>query len=661
METRKMNESLAIKEVIITSDFWKRYRELVAEVVIPYQYETISDSNDIKLGEDAFTDLSVYDEGLKSHAIENLKIAAGLSKGKHQGMNFQDTDVYKWLEAAAYTLRYHPDEALKKTTDEVVELIGKAQEEDGYLDTIFQINMPERKFKRLDQSHELYSMGHYIEAGVAYYEATGNEQSLNIAKKMADCMYKYFGHGEDQIKGYDGHPENELALMKLWEVTKDDRYLELANYFVTERGQDPEFFLQQNIEDGIDNDFWPEIQKFGQRYYYNDQPVVCQHDAHGHAVRCVYLCVALAHLARVKDDESLKAAADRLWSNIVKKQMYITGAIGQSVHGESFTFDYDLPNDTIYGETCASVAMTFFAKQMLAGKFSSEYGDVIEKELYNGALSGMSLDGKHYFYVNPLEVDPKASELDPGKWHVLPQRQSWFGTACCPSNIARLVASVDKYLYEVKEDVILAHQFVANQSTFSQGIVIKQESNFPWDGNIDFEIDNPKQIEFKFALRVPNWSNSKFELKIDGVVTDLECEDGIIYIPIVNKNTNVILTLDMSVHIVRSNPKVKENYGKVAVQRGPIIYCAEEVDNGEDIFNLCLNKNPQFDCTFEEDSLGGVTVLKTKDVRKSTSSDEALYLIDEEIVYEDGQLKLVPYFAWANRDKGKMLVWINEK
>lgn len=655
------SNAIQLEKVEVTSPFWKRYRDLVAEVVIPYQYETLSDENDVEIANDAFTDERFYDEDLKSHAIENLKIAAGLSKSKnHQGMNFQDTDVYKWLEAAAYTLEYFPDKEMQKKTDEIVELIAQAQEEDGYLSTLFQIDMPERKFKRLDQSHELYSMGHYIEAGVAYYEVTGNYTALEIAKKMADHLYDIFGYGDNQIPGYDGHPEIELALMRLWEVTKDDRYLELTNFFIRERGEDPEFFDKQNRIDGIDNAFWPELREFGTRYYFSDKPVTCQHDAHGHAVRCVYFCAGLAHLARITGEKDLQDAAERLWRNITQKQMYITGNIGQTKSGEAFTFDYDLPNDTIYGETCASVAMTFFARQMLAGEFKSEYADVIEKELFNGALSGMSLDGTHYFYVNPLEADPKSSALDPNKKHVLTRRQAWFGTACCPANIARLVASVDRYLYEVKDDVILAHQYIANSTQFSNNIKIEQDSNLPWNGEVTFTISNPEKSPFRFAIRIPNWSKNHFKITVNGTEVKVSAEEGIVYFNIEDAETTIELTLDMQVHIVRANRQVKENINKVALQSGPVVYCAEETDNQSKLFDYQLDVNPDFTVAYHPDLLGGVNVITTRDVTRLQNTVDDLYTFDTKPKGEKSKLTMIPYYAWANRDEGEMTVWLHE-
>lgn len=652
-------KNLQIKHVEVTSKFWQRYRDLMVNNSIPYQWNMINDHDKVEIANDPFAAGGATD---KSHAVANLKIAAGRMNGHHFGMNFQDTDVYKWLESAAYVLNYHPDKDLQEKTDSLVELIADAQEDDGYLSTLFQIDMPDRKFKRLQQSHELYSMGHYIEAGVAYYKITGNQKALKIAEKMAACIEDHFGPEENKIHGYDGHPEIELALARLYEVTKKKKYLDLAYYFITERGQDTGFFDRQNKADGLERDFFPELRTIGNKYYFADKPVIEQNDAHGHAVRVLYFCTGLAHVARLTHNKELMDAADRLWGNIVRKQMYVTGNVGQTTQGEAFTFDYDLPNDTDYGETCASVAMVFFAKQMMDTNMKGEYGDIIEKELFNGALSGISLDGKHYFYVNPLEADPTASKLNPDKRHIATKRSSWFGCACCPSNITRLIASVDKYIYEVNDDVILSHQFIGNDTTFNNGIEVKQESNFPWSGDIAYTISNPGRDSFTFGIRIPNWSLDSYQIKVNGQQTEQELEDGIFYVSLHDPEITISLELDMKPHLVRANARVKETINKVAVQRGPIVYCAEQVDNQKPLWLYQLDQKPTFTYRYQNDLLEGVGVLDTDDVTRITedSNDDSLYSLDKDKTLEKAHLRLIPYYAWANRDEGQMVVWLNK-
>lgn len=646
-----------LNRVEITSDFWKRYRKLVVKEVLPYQWAVMNDEANIKIAEDPQNN----GQDKNSHAVANLKIAAHELDGHHYGFPFQDTDVYKWLEAAAYSFSYHKDDNLKKITDKLVDLIDTAQDDDGYLSTYFQIDAPERKFKRLQQSHELYTMGHYIEAGVAYYNATNNQKSLDIATRMADCIDRNFGPEKGKIPGYDGHPEIELALSRLYEVTGESRYLNLAHYFLRQRGQNPEFFEKQIIEDGVDRDLIPGMRDFPGSYYQAAEPIENQKTADGHAVRVVYLCTGMAYVARYTGDQVLLDACDRFWNDIVKRRMYITGNIGSTTTGEAFTYDYDLPNDTMYGETCASVGMSFFARQMLNIKAKGEYGDVLEKELFNGAISGMSLDGKHFYYVNPLEADPKSSKLNPGKSHVLTHRADWFGCACCPANLARLITSVDQYIYTQHDGVILSHQFIANRASFEDEIEIQQDNNFPWNGAIHFEIKNPNNDEFSFGIRIPTWSNNKFSISINGNKRALSVKDGFVYLNINNVNTTIDLILDMEVKFMRANNRVREDYGKVAIQRGPLVYAAEEADNETPLWSYDVETAHKPSYVFESDLLKGVGVINVAARRPALESQNGpLYTtIDMQPVKSDTQIKLVPYYSWANRKNGQMMVWLS--
>lgn len=648
---------LSINDVQITSKFWKHYRDLIAEDSVPFQWDMINDKGKM----DVTNAKAAGGAADHSGAIENLKIAAGRAKGHHFGYPFQDTDVYKWLETVAYVLKYHFDQKMKDEADWTVDLIADAQDDDGYLSTYFQIDAPQRKFKRLQQSHELYSMGHYIEAGVAYYESTGSQKALAIAEKMAGCIDRHFGPEDGKIHGYDGHPEIELALSKLYEVTKNKTYLNLAKYFITERGRDLNFFKRQNEADGIDNDFFPNLRTIGDRYYFADKPITEQKDAHGHAVRVLYFCTGLAHVARVEHDDKLLKAAKTIWQDIVKRQMYITGNVGQTATGEAFTYDYDLPNETDYGETCASVSMVFFNKQMLADQFAGQFGDVIEKEIFNGALSGIALDGKHYFYANPLEADPLASKFNPGKQHISLRRSSWFACACCPANITRLIASLDQYLYEIHDNVILSHQFIANDAHFNDGIEVKQDGNFPWDGHIDYAIENPKMDQFTFGIRIPNWSLDQYTIKVNGQAVDKQLDNHILYLPISDKSTKISLELNMNVHLVRANTKVSADVMKVAVQRGPIVYCIEGVDNEEPLWRYVLGQKPSFKYQYQAHLLNGVGTLTTDDVyRIEDDPDDSLYTFDRPKGVQKSHLQFIPYYAWANRAEKQMTVWLHQ-
>ena len=649
---------IKLNKINITSNFWHHYRKLIVDQLLPYQWDVINDKADIKLADDP--QQNSVDETANSHAIANLKIAAGEMKGRHHGYPFQDTDVYKWLETAAYSLSYHPDANLKKITDGLVDLIAKAQEPDGYLSTMFQLNMPERKFKRLQQSHELYTMGHYIEAGVAYYGVTGNEKALKIAEKMAEYINNHLGPEDGKIHGVDGHPEIELALSRLYEATHNEKYLKLAHYFLTERGKDPEFFDKQNEADGIDRDFFKGMKELPKEYYLTQCPIKYQKAPHGHAVRVLYLCTGMAYVARLTGDQDLLDACNRFWNDIVKRQMYITGNVGQTTHGEAFTYDYDLPNDSDYGETCASVAMTFFARQMMKMKTKGEYGDIIEKELFNGALAGISLDGKHFYYVNPLEADPEASKWRPDKQHILTHRAAWFGCACCPANIARLIASVDRYIYTVKDDTILSHQFIANEAKFDNGAKIVQNNNFPWDGNIKYQVTAGK-ASFKFGIRIPSWSPD-YSLTVNGAKVDKVAKDGFIYFDVNQTDLTIELVLDMGIKYMVANNRVKDDFGKVAIQRGPIIYAAEEEDNEKPLWLSKIVVNGKHESKFEKDLLGGVTTVTVEAKRQQEETvDEPLYhALSDNVAEKEVLLKMIPYYAWANRSNGQMQVWFQQ-
>lgn len=466
----------------------------------------------------------------KSHAVANLKVVAGELDDEFHGMVFKDSDVYKWLEEAAYALAYHPDPELKALCDRTVNLIARAQQPDGYLDTPYQVKsgvwVDRPRFSLIQQSHEMYVMGRYIEAAVAYHQVTGNEQALEVAKKMADCLDANFGPEEGKIHGADGHPEIELALAKLYEEPGEKRYLTLSRYLIDVRGQQT---------------------------------------ADGHAVRVGYLCTGVAHVGRLLGDQGLIDTAKRFWKNIVTRRMYVTGAIGSTHVGESFTYDYDLPNDTMYGETCASVAMSMFAQQMFDLEPKGEYADVLEKELFNGSIAGISLDGKQYYYVNALETTPDGL-ANPDRHHVLSHRVDWFGCACCPANIARLIASVDRYIYTERDGgkTVLSHQFIANKAEFASGLTVEQRSDFPWNGHVEYTVSLPASAtdsSVRFGLRIPGWSLGSYALTVNGKSAVAQPEDGFVYLMV---NAGDTLELDMSVKFVRANSRVRSDAGQVA-------------------------------------------------------------------------------------------------
>lgn len=633
--------------VKITDQFWRNYIELVKNEVIPYQWKAINDE---------------VPGAERSHAIENFRIAAGEAEGDFYGFVFQDSDVYKWLEAVAYILEDEENPELEKRADAVIDLIGRAQEEDGYLNTYYQIRKPDERWTNLRDDHELYCAGHLIEAAVAYYNTTGKRKLLDIACKFADYIYTVFGTEEGKIPGYPGHQEIELALVKLYEVTKDEKYLELSKFFIDQRGEEPHYFDIEKEKRGEKGPYW---YTYGYKYSQSHVPVREQDVAVGHSVRAVYMYTAMADLAKKLGDESLKEACERLWENVTQKQMYITAGIGSSEYGESFTFDYDLPNDTSYTETCASIGLVFWARKMLDLEIHSKYADVMERALFNGTISGMQLDGKSFFYVNPLEVYPKAVELRGDKRHVKSVRQSWFPCACCPPNLARLVASISKYIYSNTDEEIFVHLYIGNDSTFRLGentVHLTQKTNYPWDGDVEISVNPENETDFTVSLRMPGWCKD-IEVKVNGETVDVanHVKNGYLQLARLWKQGDIIqISFSMPVERIRSNPQVRENIGKVAIQRGPVVYCLEEVDNGANLPGIYLPKDAELHAEFDPELLGGVVVITGEAYRINEENwDDGLYS-DKDLEMLPIKIKAVPYYAWCNREPGEMLVWINE-
>lgn len=635
-----------LDKIQITDNFWKGYMELVRTHVIPYQWEALNDR---------------IQGASPSCCIQNFRRAAGLEEGGFEGMVFQDSDVYKWLEAVAYSLTWHPDEELEKTADEVIDLIAGAQQPDGYLDTYYILNGLEKRFTNLMDNHEMYCLGHMVEAAVAYYCATGKRKFLDVASGCVNCAYENLGREEGKKRGYPGHEVAEMALVALYGITGDEKHLKLAKYFIDERGQKPLYFEQERKEHG--SEFYWKDSYFQYQYYQAGLPVREQKKAEGHAVRAVYLYAGMAEVASAAEDRELFEACERLWNNIVEKQMYITGAIGATAYGESFTFDYDLPNDTVYAETCAAIGLIFFARRMFEITKDSRYTDVMERALYNGVISGMSLDGTKFFYVNPLEVVPEASEKDHNKAHVKVERQKWFGCACCPPNVARLLSSIGGYAYETSEDAIYMNLFVeGDMETVLDGREnqFHVKTNYPWDGTVTVQVENAEDSTFTFALRIPGWCR-KWSLKVNGQDNAFVMEKGYACIKRTFQNGDQIcLKLEMPVTLVSANPRVRENIGKVAVMRGPVVYCLEEADNQDQLQQIYLKEQSEFDVKYEKNLLKGVVTLTTQGKRVSEKNWDVrtLYQPYTGKIYEEQTLKFIPYYAWSNREPGEMLVWV---
>lgn len=643
---------LDLKQIAISDGYWTPYISLIRNTVIPYQWEALNDR---------------IPEAEPSYAIQNFQIAAGLKEGKFGGFVFQDTDLYKWLEAVGYALGAKRDADLEKLADEAIELIASAQSEDGYVNTYFTVAEPGKRWTNLLDCHEMYTAGHLIEAAVAYYEGTGKTRLLEIAKRFADHIGDRFGTEPGKIRGYDGHQEIELALMKLHEATGESKYRDLASYLIDERGRQPSFFHQEWEDRGRIGYWSPGVvqkQKPDLAYHQAQLPVREQSVATGHAVRAVYMYTAMADLALSNNDKELLNACKRLWGNIVGKQMYVTGGIGSTHHGEAFTFDYDLPNDTNYSETCASIGLIFFARRMLQLEPRGEYADVMERALFNTVTAGIAKDGKHYFYVNPLEVWPAASRGNPGKHHIKPVRQKWYGCACCPPNVARILSSLGHYVFTASGDTLYAHLYIGSETTAElagRKVTLAMESGLPWSGSVKLAVKEAGGSgTYTLALRVPSWS-AKSVFTLNGKPIEPEIADGYAYLTRDWQSGDSIgIELDMTPRRIYANPLLRANAGRVALQRGPLVYCLEETDNGAPLASLSLPADSEI--TLAEGYLAdGAVALEAAGFRVKDGGGAAADLYRTK-PYERENVKLiaVPYTLWGNRNPGEMAVWIRE-
>lgn len=677
MNKNQFSKPLAFENVTITDGFWKRNMELVRKEVIPYQWETLNDR---------------VPDAAPSWCMRNFRTAAALNaekrakgdafvppvytfrgfealpedpahpeEGRFYGFLFQDSDFSKWIEAVGYSLSQHPDEELEKIADGAIDIVCAAQTEDGYLDTYYIINGMDAAWTNMRDNHELYCFGHLVEGAVAYYQATGKDKLLKAACRFADYVDAHFGLEEGKRKGYPGHEVAEMALVRLYEVTGDEKYLKLAAYFVNERGQDPNYFVQEEAR-RAEKENRP-VRKANLRYYQADAPVREQKDAHGHAVRAVYLYSGMADVARMLNDESLYDACRQLWHSIADEKLYITGGIGGTHMGESFSYPFDLPNDSAYSETCAAIGLVFFARRMLQISPESRYADVMEQALYNTVLSGMALDGKSFFYVNPLTVNPIACKLDERLHHVKPVRQKWFGCACCPPNIARLASSVAQYAYTENEDTLFTHLYVGGSvsKAFAQGtLTMEMQSGIPWKGDALAVIHTEKTVHATLAFRLPGWSDEP-SVKSEG--KSVSVKNGYAYLTGEwQEGDTITLHMPMPVRIWNADERVRETIGQVAFTRGPLTFCAEEADNGGDLHLLRVDDlDPAHVRVETEEIFGHGTVRLIVNGKRVVPKPGGLYRAAAAPVEKDAQISLIPYYAWANRGEGEMRVWLYQK
>ena len=544
--------------------------------------------------------------------IRNFENAAK-GEGQHSGIYYDDSDVYKALEGMAYALKNNPDPELEAKCDEWIDKFAAAQQEDGYINTFFTLTGLENRWDNMDK-HEMYCAGHMIEAGVAYYNVTSKRKLLDVCIRMADHMMTVFG--PDKRHWVPGHEEIELALVKLYQTTGEKKYLEFANWLLEQRGHG------YGSHGKLDR-------PWNAAYYQDDIPVREMSEIGGHAVRSMYLYCGMADVAAYTGDQGYIDALNRLWDDVVLRNMYITGGIGQSASNEGFTEDYDLPNLTAYCETCASVGMVLWNWRMNQFTGDSKYIDVLERSLYNGALAGISLAGDKFFYVNPLE--------SMGNHH----RQAWYGCACCPSQVCRVLPSIGNYIYGVSNDALWVNLYMGNQAEVELGkktLTLTQETHYPWDGEVALKVGMKGTLKTQVRLRIPGWCKS-YSVMVNGEPVEAPVEKGYAVIDRKWKNDDVVtINFDMPVELVSADPRVKDDIGKRAVQRGPLVYCIEEVDNPLDFDSLQIVENTAFDTGFKADKLGGIV----------------------EITAQAGEqtLTYIPYYAWDNRESGKMKVWV---
>lgn len=617
--------------------FIGKYQKLIKDTVIPYQYTVLCDE---------------APDTEKSHVVQNFINAGRAVRGEDvgdgfYGMVFQDSDAAKWIEAAAYSLADFPDAELEKTVDNLIEKIEAAQDADGYLNTYFTIKDKDKRWTNLLEGHELYCSGHMMEAACAYYEVTGKRKLLDVMLRNAEHIYDHFivkGNG-----GYPGHPEVELALMKMYRCTGNKHCLELAEHFINNRGVDADFYRKERAS--RDWTVWGNNAEDGD-YQQSGRPVREQKDATGHSVRAVYLYTGMADLASETGDKSLFDACQRLWNSVTQRRMYITGGIGSTVHGEAFSVDYDLPSDTAYAETCASIGLMFFASRMLENEVNSEYADVMETAFYNTVLAGMQLDGKRFFYVNPLEIIPGISGVSPTHRHDLPQRPGWYACACCPPNVARLVSSFGQYAYGENNNTAYCHLFAAGKVEFANGMKFVCETAYPYDFTVTYKIENGGRL----AVRIPNWS-SRYTIEVNGEKAVVETEKGYAYISVSDGDT-VKLTLDGTPRFVYGSSKVPELSGKTALCRGPLVYCFEGVDNDGNVVALSLKRGGKVMVEeYNADLLSGTVQLAVDGVRREDYDTLYSSVAPEE---KECTFTAVPYYTWGNRGENQMRVWMNE-
>ena len=635
-------KSVAFTQVKLTDNFWLPRLKTNADVTIPASFKRCETTGRIK----------------------NFDMAATHTGKFCTVYPFDDTDIYKTIEGASYSLSIFPDAKLAKYLDSLITIIGKAQEPDGYLYTARSIDPAhphewagtERWQRERELSHELYNAGHLYEAAVAHYLSTGKKNLLNIALKNADLICSVFGPGKRSVA--PGHEIVEMGLVKLYRITGKPEYLSTAKFFIEARGTYKGY-------DSTSKDEW----KNGM-YWQDDKPVVNQTEAEGHAVRAGYLYSAVADIAALTDDKQMLAAVDNIWNNLVSKKLYVQGGAGAVGSGERYGDNYELPNTTAYNETCAAIANVFWNQRMFQLHGDSKYIDVLEKILYNGLISGIGLDGKSFFYTNAMQIQNSFSHPD-----MEAERSGWFTCSCCPTNLTRLLPSIPGYVYAERDKSLYVNLFInstANITVDGKPISISQQNNYPWDGDLKFTVSPKSAFGFSMMIRIPGWArnqeipsdlysfknntNDSVAIAVNGKSANYSLQNGYAVLNRTWQKGDVVdVRLPMNVRRVIANDKIKNDEGKVALQRGPIVYCAEWVDNGGKASNIVMSADATFTTEYRTDLLNGVVLVK---------SEVPVIKIDdngESISTKKQAFTAIPYYAWANRGKGEMQLWFPEK
>lgn len=629
-------QAVRFVNVRLEGDFWKERLETVLARTIPSQHAKLKE----------YTALDMLKLPNPPPPLRFPRHANGFTV-----QVFWDSDIGKWIEAASYALSHRRDADIEAKIEAIIDDFERAQAPDGYLNSWYLGREPEKRWSNLRDNHELYNAGHMLEGAIAYFETTGRRRWLDVMERYVEHIRQTFGPGPNQKHGYCGHQEIEIALIKLYRLTGEKKHLDLAAYFINERGRQPHYFDIEREE--REKRGW-EFQRYTQgtyEYSQSHKPVREQDKVVGHAVRAMYMYTAMADLAAELGDEGLKRACETLWRDVMDTKMYVTAGLGPSAHNEGFTHDFDLPNETAYAETCASVALIFWAQRMLHLGLEGKYADILELALFNGALSGLSRDGEHYFYANPLESIGLAERWD---WHTCP---------CCTMNVSRLVASVGGYFVSTASDGLAMHLYGGISTTVSVAgtkVALKEESNYPWSGDITIRLDPEADARFDVKLRIPGWCENA-ALSVNGESLPAEAENGYVTINRVWTRGDVIsLTLPMPPRRIYANPGVVMDAGRVALKRGPLVYCIEEADNpGGRVQRFRLPRSADIEVVLRPDLYGAISLEApaTELVEGEFKELYRTYPAPE----RDSSLTAIPYYLWANRGNGSMTVWIPEK